>query len=74
MQFIFLEDEMIVKDFPIPIFMRLCSDKPDRSNLTGKADGGVLKRRTKECEAITVDHFKEVYGSIARIQKKGKES
>ena len=40
------------------------SEKPDHSKLTGKAQGGLVKQCTAECEAITEKHFMEVYGGI----------
>ena len=46
MQFIFLEDKMILKVFAAILLLASCAyagDKPDRSKLTGKADGGVIK-------------------------------
>ncbi len=70
---------MILKVFATILLLASCAYagvKPDRSKLTRKADGVVIKRCTKECEAITVDHFKEVYVvlSVVRKQKKDKES
>ena len=64
---------MILRVFAAILLLASCAnagDKTDHSKLTGKAEGGVIKRCTKECEVITVDHFKEVYGPICSEETK----